>query len=528
MTAKKTGGFFRTHPAATTLIGLVTASFALRLWPVLTVGQSWEDAYFFIGLARSLAQGRYELLGQFHSKYLPGFPAAILVLHTIGLGLIGWFRSAQFVSALSSSALPGLCFLLAWDITGDRRAAGAAGLMAALNAHLITFGGMAFSEAFFTMQAMLVLVLLRRAPLLAGIIAGYAAVTRHEGWFLAAAFLALAALSDERRRLLAGLGIALLMGAAWWLIYHMNTGEWPYQIYLVESAERAPTMGRPGLKFLLASFPAAGHLTTLLALAGLPVMFRKREGWPALAFFIPYSALHAWWMFGVERYFVPLIPLVCVAAGSGLWSLENLARTLWNGAPPLEENSGTARSSPRLFRARALMVPALGLIAGASHFAGFAPAMVHEEAVRTSGYLKAIREVAAKPEDFSVLAYDAFMVGYYDPRHPVIPSGMLPDTNWMETIPPLYLEQGLRYIIWSDLYPSDRAQTELSPGRELLLQGKITQNDERRTFNLRLVPERQYIWLYEYPQRGWLRPWRAEVSEERKAIIYRLELMPGA
>jgi hypothetical protein len=501
--------FFRRRPDLAAFAGLFLLAILIRLWPMLAVQQSWEDAYYYIELARSLSHGRWELLGDFHAKYLPGYPAAVLVMHTMLLGIVDWFKSAQLVSAIASASIPGLCCLLTFDITGDRRAGIAAGLMAAFNSHLVKYGGMPFSEALFTCQVMLALVLARRAPVAGGFIAGWAAVTRHHGWFLVAAYAVSLLSGDDRRRRMTAFLIAVSAGAAWWLLSYYETGQWLYEIYTEESAERAPTMGRMGPGFLLLSFPVAGHLVTLFAIAGLLKVMRERAAWPAMAFFIMICAIQGWWMFRVERYFVPLVPIVCVIAGCGLWWLE---RALL----PAKYIS---------MRWRGLVVPGLGLLAGALHFAGFAPAMVHEESIRTSGYLKAIEHVAQKPDDFSVMAYDAFMAGYHDPRHRVIPSALLPADSWGHAIPGFFIEKKLRYIIWSDLYPADREKAELSEFEELVMPGEAKIDGKTKQIKILLVPEKRIFWIYERPARGWLRPWRVELSREAKAHIFRLELL---
>ena len=42
------------HPAAFAIISLFAAAFLIRLWPLIEIRHSWEDAYYFIELARSL------------------------------------------------------------------------------------------------------------------------------------------------------------------------------------------------------------------------------------------------------------------------------------------------------------------------------------------------------------------------------------------------------------------------------------------------------------------------------------------
>jgi len=479
---------------------IFTGALLVRAWPVAAIDSYWEDAYFYIELARSLWSGSWSLAGQFHTKYLPGYPAAIAATRLLTAGTAGWFLSAQLVSALASAAAAALCFLLVRELTGELLAGVAAGLMAGLNSHLVVWGGIPFSESLFAFQVVLAIYLLGRTPLCAGAVVGWAIVTRHEGWFLLIALAAAAVASSNRRRLAGGAAIAAAIGAGWWILCHLETGSWLYDVYIKESAERGPEMGRSGLGFLLQCFPVAGHLATLLALCGLWPLAKRVRGRPIIAFAAPYLALHAWWMFPVERYMVPMVPLACIAAGCGLHALAGLLiRSRGRGA------------------VRRAAVPALGLIAGASHFIGFAPEMVREEAGKVKGYAEAVEWVGENAGDFSVLAYDAFMAGYHGGKA-VIPSGWLSGPGWEEALVRLYAERNLRYVIWSDLYPSDRAKGALGSGERIRIGSPGPGGAETVT----LVPVFKRYWIYRYPRSGWYVPWRRIYEAERKAIVYRL------
>ncbi len=506
MDSKRYESCLARRPAALPLAALFMFSALLRLWPLFEIRLSWEDAYFYIELARSLSRGRWELLGSFHSKYLPGFPAAIALLHALLMRSVDWFRSAQLVSMLASSAVPMLCFTLGKRITGDNASAWACGLTAALNAHLVVWGAVPFSEALFSFQVMLTLVLVPRAPLAAGLVAGWAALTRLQGLLLMLCFVAALFGGGDRRRLMAGLALMALVAFGWWALSYAHTGQWPYQVYLQESAERAPWMGRSGLKFLLLSVPVAGHLLLLFALLGLLRFIKSRYAWPGLLFFAAYAALHSWWMFPVERYFMPLVPVLCLMAGCGLLQAGRWIKACGR---------------------RSLIVVFLGFFAGGTHLAGFAPGLLQEETSRTRGYVQAVEYVNNKPGSFTVMAYDAFLAAHHGPRHPVIPAGMLGGRGWMQALPGLYLERGLRYIVWSDLYPSDRAKHELADLSPLTVSEQARVKGAPRKVRLKLVPEKVFDWELKRKYRKWWLPWRRMVSRPRTAAVYRLELVEG-
>lgn len=496
------------RPLATGFIALFACSLLLRLWPFLTIEHSWEDAYFFIELARSLSHGKWELLGSFHTKYLPGYPAAILAVHTLLLGTVDWFDSAQLVSLLSSSALAGLCLILVNDVSGNYRAGLAAGIMAMLNGYLVSWSGVPWGEALFSAQILLVIVLAGRAPISAGAMAGLAVVTRHEGWFLAAAFLAAMTNKENRLRPALGLLLMLAIGSAWWVLCRVETGKWLFDIYAEEARARGPAMGASGIDFFILSFPVAGHFATLCAPLGLWGTLRNRTGAAMLGFLAPYLALHAWWMFGVERYFVPIAPLICVLAGCGLDQAERWTRGRFGSRISILQNR--------------VLLPAVGLVFGLIHFIGFAPESVREEATRAEGYVRAVRVISTEPGEFAVMAYDAFLVGYHDNRHTVIPSAVIPDSGLEERISDLYFEQGLRYVLWSDLYPADREKPRLSNPEPFVID-RGTPHGPGKGKMLEAFPTRVFQWTYSYPdRRSWFWPWRRMVRMQRKAIIWEI------
>lgn len=488
------------------------------MWPYFSLDHSWEDGYFYIELARSLGSLKWQLLGDFHLKYLPGYPALIALVHALALGALDLYGAAKLSSALSSALLPPVCYLLVLDYSGRRDAGLAAAFISMFNAHLVLQGGIPWSEALFALQAAATLLLMRRAPWLAGPVAGWAIVTRHEGWFLLAALAAGIVFDGERRKgLVASFCVAWIVGAGWWLFAHERTGTWLHELYATEDAERASELGRVGPGFVLLSFPVAGHLASLAALLSAPAWLRERRVLPALVFFALYWALHGWWMFRVERYFIVLAPLVHVLAGVGLAE----AARLLAGKFSARDNSARTGLGKRLGR---FVLPSLGLVIGLSHFIGFFPAMLHEESVRTSGYYRALEWVGEQPGRFSVIAYEALMAGYHLER-PVIPSGSIPADNWMDYVPRLYAEQGARYLVWCDFYPGDRAKAELASGEPLYCRGRIKTPRGDMDVTIELAPVKTVRWLHEYPRTGWVRPWRSEVQRDASALVYKLELI---
>jgi len=498
------------HPVFSFFLLFFLTSFSIRLWPFLSIKSSWEDAYYYMELARSLSGAKFELVESFHTKYLPGFPFAILAAKIFSLNFAGYFTSAKLVSLISSSLVPGLCFILTLDITENKRAALAAGSMAMLNGLLTAYGGVPFTESLFAFQSMLALVLLRRSPASSGLVCGWAALTRHEGWFL---LLALAIILLEKRnykKIITGMTIALILAGSWWLFSKHVSGQWLYQIYTQESADRGPEMGRAGFGFLLLCFPTAGIITTLFGLVGVPVMLQSKKGRPLIIYFAAYAGLHAMWMFNVERYFLPMIPVVCIGAGCGLHTIEGVLSS------KLKVNFD---SSHKLI----ILIPLIGLIAGFSHFIGFAPAMVRQESTKTQGYLKAINYVAKKDVRMSVGAYEVFMVTVHDGKRPVVPTGAYSRPQWHHSVVDLYVNEGLRYVIWSDLYPADRDKGKYGMGAAFSIDGEVMTNQGRKKITIHLYPEKKFYWNYDYPEKSYFQLWRKSRKSQVEAIVYSLE-----
>ena len=76
-------------------LGLLVVAALVRLWPLLSIHTFWEDTYFYVELARAIPDKGYALLDQPHTKYLPGYPLLILVVHTVFFGILDWLQSAR-------------------------------------------------------------------------------------------------------------------------------------------------------------------------------------------------------------------------------------------------------------------------------------------------------------------------------------------------------------------------------------------------------------------------------------------------
>jgi hypothetical protein len=141
------------------------------------------------------------------------------------------------------------------------------------------------------------------------------------------------------------------------------------------------------------------------------------------------------------------------------------------------------------------------------------------------GYYEAREWRRDQPDDFAVLAYDALMVGYHTGRA-VVPSALLPAEGWEEFCPNLYVHHQVRYLLWSDFYPADRAKAVLSTPEPLYVFGHLDLSGRKQEFLLDAEPVKVVRWETRYAAPGWLRPWRRLLREPAIAIVYRFKYVP--
>ena len=502
---------------------LVVFSALLRVWPVLEIDHIWEDAYYYLVLARSLSHGHYDLLGEFHTKYLPGFPLAVVLMRALTFGSLDWFLTGQCVLTVCSSLLPLLCFLLARRISGEGPPAWAAAILASLNPFLVAYSGVPFSECFFAFLILASLLLFPRAPVLAALLGGLCALTRHEGWFLLPAFLAFEInIKKEKpfvdfdfsrwRKDLSAIAVFIIVGGFWWVLAYIKSGEILSSIYTAEASQKALATGHSGLDFPAFSFPVAGHFATLFAMVGLAPAAMNRSGRSVLVFFLFYAGLHMWWVGALERYFVVLAPIVCVLAGLGISETLKLA-------------VGHEKKNGRRRPLHAVAVLLLAFFAGAFHLAGYGPAFVREQSSRSEGYVEAVEYVASVSKGGAVMAYDAPLFQIHAPRTPVIPSGSkaLQSARWEEYLPELYVKERLRYIVWSRLYPLDKKKSRLGKGH-FQVRGLVDIGGASEELTLNIIEDKKFLWKCYFPGPDRLALFRDTEWVELEAVVYKIEL----
>jgi hypothetical protein len=314
-----------------------------------------DDAWYFL-LARALRSFRYvdlHVVGEpFHQLYPPGYPAALAVWSAVGGESVDWLIA---FGILCSTAAVALTFVASRRLLGAPLALLVAAAVG-LNPALLERAGMIVSEPLFVLCVMGVIALLaapeptRGRLIAAGTLAVLAALTRSIGvvligavglhWLLQRRWLAAAALA---------VGSALTMGA--WLYWTTVAPEqFIGKSYIADAAtvvakhtpmEILLDRSYAAARFYLGkALPVSMHIPTLsgtwidnaaivaLLAVGIAAGILAFLGrWRVAALFLlAYGAVLFYWPWYVERYTIPLTPVVVPTVLGGLWATGRLLR----------------------------------------------------------------------------------------------------------------------------------------------------------------------------------------------------------
>jgi hypothetical protein len=351
------------HRASRKLVIAVAALLAVHAalaWtarePGILTGQSDVE---HIVLGQSLRHMGYHDLYRVdrpaHAQYPPGYPALLAIWGAI---LRDGFNSITMLSVLLSGSALWLTFSAVRRYGGDRIALLAL-LVLCVNPALVAFGGAIAPEPAYLMTSLLALYAFTRERVggrwlvLAIMAALIAALTRSIGVTLLGG-LALHWVLQERWKPALSLAVASLFTVGAWLVWTVvspSPGSGRY--YLTEFR----TLG-PGLPWLgplhermldhlvwygravvptslaLPSIPGTWIDNAIVVLlvysciaAGLVQLARRWR--PAALYLILYGALLIVWHWAADRYLVPVVPLLVVAALSGASRIAEKIRAAW-------------------------------------------------------------------------------------------------------------------------------------------------------------------------------------------------------
>lgn len=280
-----------------------------------THAESGQDSYWLAGLARGLIQGEFEISGRFATAVQPLYP---LLMGLLGSPLGDLLLAGKVVALLAGVAAVPATYLLWQEI--EPKVAVLASALVAFNYYGWYYSIHVFRDTLFLAfgtSAMALLYRSRKDPsalLPMAVLLGLAALTRGEGYFLAAAVLLAYILwgkakpsKERRRQALKALLLFAVMALGWQLYVYSATGE----LLPSRTVEETAVKGHLGLGWLgnltdLTTFPLA-----ILALGGLALSRRDAERHlPLYLYLILFSVPHMWFHEGNPRYALPLLPIL--------------------------------------------------------------------------------------------------------------------------------------------------------------------------------------------------------------------------
>lgn len=294
----------------------------LVLWRVLgalpaAAPSYFWDSFWYERLAQSISQGAYSLDGlTLHRKYPPGLPLTTWLL-SFGTGSLS--RAEVWVPLASMIIATILTFAIAAPLSTP---------LALIAAALFTLHHLAYihsqllgSEGLFTALTLAALFLSRAAtnslPRLAAcaLCAGLAALVRYEGFLLIAVLaLTLGPLSIQKR--LGFFLLSALPSAPWAYVLATHAGALNASEYFSELRDLSLLAALDFLSLI----PFLGIAFCLLALFRLRLTLRAL-GTSVTGWVIAYFLVHAFWWWSDSRFFVPLLPFICIAAANAICCL---------------------------------------------------------------------------------------------------------------------------------------------------------------------------------------------------------------
>lgn len=282
------------------------------------------DSHWYLDLARHLlAEQRYALESEhFHSKYPPGLPILISLSSLVSSNL----EAAAGVVILAAVCLNSL--LIAY--LGSKKSF-LTGVLACLifNLHHLTgiHLNLLLTEQVFGLLSLSALAILssrrRHAVASAAALAGAASMVRYEGLLLfpllAYRFVAHRTEKfDSGQRLMLGLAVLLVTGAwgAWIASLLRHGAPLLGGAYSSELWQWTPAHA---LDFLLLGFWLGPLFLALACWGTIQLLAHKdRTAGYAASFCALYLTLHALWWFTDIRFYIPVLPWLCLAASHAL------------------------------------------------------------------------------------------------------------------------------------------------------------------------------------------------------------------
>ena len=343
----------RAVDATSVLVILLLILHATLAWagrrPGIATAQ--DDATYVI-LAQSIRDGgyneRFRVDQPVHNMYPPAYPAALALW---GLPFGDAYDWLVLLSVLASTGALALMFLTVRRVV-DERIALLSLLPLALNPEMIHYAGTIASEAPFALLAMTSMYLLAREKVeartlglaTAAVIVG--ALTRSIGITLLASIW-IWTVMQRRWKAAAWIAVASALTVGIWMAWtvlspeqyigksyiadalaYRNARFSPLELFIRRIAGTVPFYGMRGLPWALAvpTIPdtavdnAVLGIVTIVGIAAGILTLRMR--WRlAVIYLLVYAVLLAVWSWKMERFLVPVLPVLVPVLLTGLWSL---------------------------------------------------------------------------------------------------------------------------------------------------------------------------------------------------------------
>jgi|GEM_PF-2240037 len=291
---------------------------ALRIGFYFVPRNLQPDSYIMMELADNFFKTGYQLYGEPHSKFLPFYPLLIALVHQIFQ--LNFVDSARLLNLVISSLMPVL--LLSWY--GKSSFGFLPGVLSAL---LFSFSGfdLLFSSyaenttllGFLTLSGFLLFK--RNRIFFSGLVLGLAGLTRPEG--LLALFCVILFLIKSWRKIAVLLFGYFLVNSPWLVWTWIKFGAPGATSYLFEFFFQEHT----GLNFFSDLFRIVGPVALTLAVVGWFTLAKSDRLLTGL-YFLFYAILHCWWWWGHYRFNAPLVWMLFLWAGGGIYYIFELIK----------------------------------------------------------------------------------------------------------------------------------------------------------------------------------------------------------
>jgi len=465
------------------LAAVLLLAHGILAWISRAYALETADEATYVLLARALRHFRYTDLQMIgtppHSHYPPAYPSFLMLLSLPFGEHLDVFIAANVAASM-------LSLLLLYDVMRRRIGPGvalAALALGTLNPWVIYFAGRPLSETPYLLMSTIALWAILRDPatdigkepkenywpVLAGVAAVLAALTRSAGVAVLAAVFALWVL-ERRLRRAATLAVAGAVTVGSWLLWTAHARKPGIGRSYITDLGYAP--GRPvgrvhmliervthnvlgysidGLPTILPQPSVPGTkidnvvgllVIATLAVAGVAVFWKRARVF--LVYIVAFAALLTAWPWNESRLLVPILPMVICLLAAGAFALAGTRKWLRVLPPAFVATIGITASIQSLAAARTAF--ACDRAHATTSDACFNP--------ERRGFLAAMQYIRQSTPSSGVILTQNDALTYYFSDHKTVDLGAIdaPDASRFES---LVRDAGAGYVLLSPMHPPD-------------------------------------------------------------------------